>query len=451
MGMCDDVTRSRRGANGTWDAKRDGGDRKPTRSHERARAMASSKIWASEGDLATEAPARKHQRHETDLPGRALVTLVTTDGAAMILDVSPHGRFAARFPSSHLLGRGDGKDDPSNKRGDHARHCEIALPVDRASLVPVYAYVTIDSTDFGPCGAIDTSALIASSLCLCVDRLDSVRAAADAIGVPEAATALRRWVDLAAPDPTSYTIALEPDAYGVAVCCTFAPRDSDALAAVMGPDAAKRLCGAVARHRVGTDVSPLVRYVRLARLDRALRNRIACIRIGAATVDADPTTGVGTPIQRQMPFLLATSDLPDVDGASARARRILSRHSDTVNGDALAAPLDDLHRLARQMPGQVRIDNPYHIMAALASCAGIAKSGLGAKALAAAVDGNIHLLGLLADAAHPNLDVSHAAKALTDVHLGNLDLDPYELHKVDQAIRAYYASGFGSADPSTAD
>nr|UMO79638.1 hypothetical protein [Pandoravirus aubagnensis] len=452
MGMCNHATRPRHGTNDTGNEKQDSGDHESMYFNERARAMASSKRWASEGDLVTKAPARKHQRREMDMAGRALVTLVTTDGATMILDVSPHGRFAARFPSSHLLDRRDGEDDSgSRKGGNHARHCEIALPVDRASLVPVYAYMTIDSADFGPCGAIDTNGLIASSLCLCIDRLDSVRAAADALGVPEAATALCRWADLAAPDPASYAITLEPDAYGIAAVCTFAPRDPVALAADMGPDAAKRLCDTVARQRMGTDVSPAIRYVRLARLDEPLRARIACICTDAGIIDTDSAAKVGTPIRRQMPFLLATSDLPDVDGAYARARRVLTKHSNMARGEALVAHLDDLCCLARQMPGQVRVDNPYHIMAALAACSDIVESGLGAKALTAAVDGNVNLLGLLADAAHPGLDVSHAVRALTDAHLGKLCLDPYQLHKVDQAIRAYYAGGLGSVDPPTAD
>lgn len=441
----DDAARPRCASDSKWDKKQRGdGNHKSVYFGGRALAMASSKRWASEGDLASEAPARKHRRRELASPGCALVTLVTTDGAAMVLDVSPRGRFAARFRESHLLDPGDPADaDPQD--GSRAKHREIVLPVDRSSLVPVYAYVTIDGTDFGSRGALDTNALISSSLCLCVGRLDAIQTAADAIGVPAAAACLRRWVDLAAPDPTSFTMALETDARGVVLSCSFAPHDPAALVAEMGPEAAKRLCAAVARERLGADASPLVRYVTLARLDEPLRARIARARDDADVAGAGCAPATCVPLQRRMPFLLATGDLPDVDGACARSRCVLGACCDEGRANALAGSLDDLCHLARDMPERVRVDNPYHIMAALASRSGMADSDLGAKALAAAVDGDTHLLGLLADAARLALGTPHAIRALTDIHLHGLCLDPYQLHKVDQAICAHYD---GDVDPA---
>ncbi|AVK75923.1 hypothetical protein pneo_cds_316 [Pandoravirus neocaledonia] len=433
------VALSRRTGDITLDkGQRSGGDRQRHLGR-RACAMATSKRWVSEGDLTPEMPARKRQRREAGLPGRALVALVTTDGAAMMLDVSPQGRFAARFSESHLLG----ETDVDSKADDHADYREVVLPVDRASLVPVYAYVTIDGADFGSCGALDTNALISSSLCPCVDRLDAIQAAADAIGVPAAAARLRRWVDLAAPDPTSYAITTYPDAHGIAVRCRFAPRDSGALIAEMGPEATERLCAAVARHRLGTEASPLVQHVMLARLDEPLRARI----VGAGAGDADATDADGTfaacrhLFRKQMPFLLATSDLPDVDGAYARCRRVLQACRNEPGAGALADSLDDLGRLAHDMPERVRVDNPYHIMAALAApfpCPDTADPHLGAKALAAAVDANTNLLGLLADAARLALGTPHAIGALVDAHMGALCLGPRQRIEVDQAIRAYY-------------
>ncbi|WBR14465.1 hypothetical protein pkur_cds_290 [Pandoravirus kuranda] len=438
MGAHARVALSRRTGDITLEkGQQSGGDRQRHLGR-RARVMASSKRWVSEGDLTQEMPARKRRRRGMDPPGRALVALVTTDGAAMMLDVSPQGRFAARFSESHLLG----ETDVDSKADDHADYREVVLPVDRASLVPVYAYVTVDGADFGSCGALDTNALISSSLCPCVDRLDAIQTAADAIGVPAAAACLRRWVDLAAPDPASYAITTYPDAHGIAVRCRFAPRDSEALIAEMGPEAAGRLCAAVARHRLGTEASPLVRHVTLARLDEPLR-----ARIGAGTAYADATDADGTfaacrhLFRKQMPFLLATSDLPDVDGAYARCRRVLQACRNEPGAGALADSLDDLGRLAHDMPEQVRADNPYHIMAALAApfpCPDTADPRLGAKALAAAVDANTNLLGLLADAARLALGTPHATGALVNAHVGGLYLGPRQWIEVDQAIRAYY-------------
>lgn len=408
-----------------------------------ARPPAATKRSLSEGDLikATDAP-RKRRR----TPALGVVLVRTSDGTTFSLDVSPGGRFAARFPHSHLVPSDDGiaGDDDVDTVDATQRRLNLH-DVDRVAFAPVYAYVAFDGADFGPRGAVEINGLVASALVMCMDRLDAVDAAAAVLGVPEVGVMLRAWLRAAAPCPTETDdrlhIAAVEDA--IEVSCALCPKDPELVERVLGVQGAEQFCADVFYRRLGVTRPFTVVRIPLPSFDLPL----ALPRVEAVGASDDPEwLPSDAPLRGWLPFLAATSHFDSLPGAHERAEQALAAYKDD---DVLQRPLGDLRLLACEMPSRVCIDNPYHIAAAFFCCVYGVNARLAARAIKAAVDGDVGLLGLLMDArascgslmppprgGHGN--GPRIESLLTDHYLGGLGLAGSDLYAVDNAIALYY-------------
>ncbi|AGO84053.1 hypothetical protein psal_cds_377 [Pandoravirus salinus] len=421
--------------------------RKTTRTTKAAhRRTAIAKRSLSEGDLTKAADTPRKRRRK---PAFGVMLVRTSDGATFSLDVSPDGRFAARFPHSHLVPTdhddavaSDGSPNTVERRLDLAN-------VDRVAFAPVYAHVAFDGADFGPRGTIEINGLVASALAMCMDRLDDVDAAAAALGVPEVASMLRTWVDAATPcrADTGNPVRIAAAEGAIDVSCAFCPRDLDLVEAALGVQGAEQFCADVFSRRLGTTQSHLVVRMPLPRFDPPLAlSPAVTVGTGTSGVDDPEWLPSDAPLRGWLPFLAATSHLDSLPGAYERARSALAAHKDDP---MLCRPLDDLRLLACELPSRACVDNPYHIAAAFFCCVYGVNARAAQRAIEAAVDGDMSLLGLLMDAnatcgllmppppgGHDN--GPRIESFITDHYLGDLGLTESDLHVVDDAIALYY-------------
>jgi hypothetical protein len=405
--------------------------------------LTQSKRSFSESDLTAADLGRRPKRTRT---ARNSVILVrTSDGSSFLLDVSRDGHFASRFPHSHLIALGQRTGDDGDNRSDgcvddtsHGLSADsgpfchhIVLPsVDRTAFAPLYAYVALASGPPGSRASRTINSLVASTLVQCLDRMDDVDAAADALGVPDASRTLRSWIAAAMPhitgDADPHIVVTN---YGFDVNYLFEPTDLTPLQHSLGVSGAEQFCARVSHWRLGAERSPLTRHLVLDRfdtlpyLDRAQR-----------------VQSFGKTLRGWLPFLEATASQPCVDGAYERAHAELSRHD-----GALQRCMDDLSHLAKDMPSRVHIDNPYHIMAAIFCRLRGPSARFGTQAIRAAANKDVGLLGLLMDAASrlaPAVGAANNAPRiealLADHYLGDLNLGPHRLYCIDGVISLYY-------------
>lgn len=408
----------------------------------------------SEGDLARATTAPRKRRRT---PALGIVLVSTSDGATFSLDVSSGGRFATRFPHSHLVLSGDGitDDHTDNVNGDTHVDNDDAVQrrlnlsdVDRVAFAPVYAYAAFDGADFGPRGALEINGLVASALAMCVDRLDAVDAAAAALGVPEVAAMLRAWAKAAMPclADTGDRLRIAAAEGAIEVSCVWRPRDRDLVERALGVQGAEQFCADMFQHQLGTTQSHLVVRIPLPRFDRPLEvPPLATVDAGDA-VDDPEWLALDAPLRGWLPFLAATSHLDNVPGACERVRSASIAYGDD---DVLQRPLNDLRLLAYEMPSRVCTDNPYHIAATFLCCLYGVNARCAVRAIRAATDGDMGLVGLLVDAnarygsRMPPPRGGHAngpriEMLLTDHYLGGLGLTGSDLYMVDNAIALYY-------------
>ncbi|AVK74791.1 hypothetical protein pqer_cds_369 [Pandoravirus quercus] len=408
----------------------------------------------SEGDLAKATAAPRKRRRA---PALGVVLVCTSDGTTFSLDVSPGGRFGARFPHSHLILSDDAiaDDHAGNVNGDTHADTDDAVQrrlnladVDRVAFAPVYAYVAFDGADFGPRGTIEINGLVASALTMCVDRLDAVDAAAAALGVPEVGVMLRAWVKAAMPCPadTGNRLRIAAAEGAIEVSCVWRPRDRGLVERALGVQGAEQFCADMFQHQLGTTQSRLAVRIPLPRFDQPLEVPPLATADAGDAVDDPEWLAPDAPLRGWLPFLAATSRLDKVPGAYERARSASVAHEDD---DVLQRPLDDLRLLAYEMPSRVCIDNPYHIAATFFCCLYGVNARCAVRALKAVVNGDMGLVGLLMDAnarygsrmpppRGGHVNGPRIEMLLTDYYLGGLGLTGSDLYVVDNAITLYY-------------